>query len=99
MGMLTNLLVQANILADSDRVPDLKYAPNAGDSPFRNWHFAAVASAGKGFEIAPGLQIKAGLEATQYLTNLTIHPDYLQGKQRKPYTIGLALSSSYTLGR
>jgi hypothetical protein len=99
MGMLTNLLVKANILSDSDRVPDLQYAPNAEDSPFRNWHFAAVASAGKGFEITQGLQIRAGLEATQYLTNLTIHPDYLHGKQRKPYTIGLALSSSYTFGK
>jgi hypothetical protein len=96
MGMLTNLLVKANILSDSDRVPDLQYGANAKDSPFRHWHFAAVASAGKGFEIAPGLQVKAGLEATQYLSNLTHHPDYLAGKQRKPYTLGLALSSSYT---
>jgi hypothetical protein len=99
MGMLTNLLVQANILSDSDRVPDLHYAPHEEDSPFRNWHFAAVASAGKGFGIGSGLQIRAGLEATQYLSNLTHHPDYPAGKQRKPYTIGLALSSSYTFGK
>jgi hypothetical protein len=99
MGMLSNLLVKANIVSDSDRVPDLQYNPNARDSPFRNWHFAAVASAGKGFEIAQGLQLKAGLEATQYLTNLTINPDYLNGKQRKPYTLGLVLSSSYTFGK
>jgi hypothetical protein len=99
MGMLTNLLVQANILSESERVPDLQYAANAGDSPFRNWHFAAVASAGKGFEITPGLQVRAGLEATQYLTSLTHYPDNLGAKQRKPYTIGLALSSSYTFGK
>lgn len=99
MGMLTNLLVQANILSDSDRVPDLQYKPKGEGSPFRNWHFAAVAGAGKGFEIGRGLQVKAGLETTQYLTHLTFHPDYLGGKQRKPYTIGLALSSSYTFGK
>lgn len=98
MGMLTNLLVQANILSDSDRVPDLQYAPHAEESPFRGWQFAAVASAGKGFGIGPGLQIRAGLEATQYLSHLT-HPHDMGGKQRKPYTIGLALSSSYTFGR
>jgi hypothetical protein len=99
LGMLTNLLVQANILSDSDRVPDLKYTPDAEGSPFRKWHFAAVASAGKGFEIAQGLQIKAGIEATQYLTHLTIHPANLGGKQHKPYTLGLALRSSYTFGK
>ena len=96
VGFLTNLLVQAHILSDSPRVPDLKYAPNA-DSPFRNWQMAAVASVGKGFWLSKNFSFKAGLEASQYLNTLADNPLYLEGQHRKPYTFGVALSSTYTM--
>lgn len=99
MGMFANLLIQTQILSASDQVADLEYNPRSENSPFRNWHFAAVASAGRGFRLAPGLHLKAGLEATQYLTHLASNSKNLNTKQRKPYTIGLALSSSYTFGK
>jgi len=97
-GFLTNLLVQAHILSDSPRVPDLKYAPNA-DSPFRNWQMAAVASVGKGFWVSKNFSLKAGLEASQYLNTLADNPLYLAGQHRKPYTFGIALSSTYTVSK
>ncbi|KAA5540355.1 outer membrane beta-barrel protein [Adhaeribacter rhizoryzae] len=98
VGLLTNLLVQANIVSESDRVPNMKFGSNT-DSPFRSWQFATVLSAGKGFRVSESISLKAGLEGTQYLTSLAAHPENLNSKQRKPYTIGLALSSSYTLGK
>jgi len=98
VGFLTNLLVQAHILSDSPRVPDLKYAPNA-DSPFRNWQMAAVASVGKGFWVSKNFSFKAGLEASQYLNTLADNPLYLAGQHRKPYTIGIAVSSTYTVSK
>ncbi|GEO04888.1 hypothetical protein AAE02nite_25520 [Adhaeribacter aerolatus] len=98
VGLLTNLLVQANIISESSRVPDMKFGNNA-DSPFRPWQFATVLSAGKGFRVSKAISLRAGLEGTQYLTSLAAHPENLHSKQRKPYSIGVAFSSSYTLGR
>jgi len=98
MGFLTNLLMQAHILSDSPRVPDLKYAANA-DSPYRNWQMAAVASVGKGFTLSKNFNLKAGLEASQYLNTLADNPLYLAGRHGKPYTLGIAVSSTYTVGK
>jgi len=97
VGFLTNLLMQAQVLSTSGRVPDFKYGSNA-QSPFRNWQVAALISAGKGFQISKSVSFKAGLEGTQNLNTLAAHPQQLQYRQGKPYTIGLAFSSSYTLG-
>ncbi|MDB5263583.1 MAG: hypothetical protein JWQ14_2866 [Adhaeribacter sp.] len=98
VGLLTNLLVQAHVISESSRVPDIKFG-NSPESPFRTWQFATVLSAGKGYQISKSISLKAGLEGTQYLTSLVAHPENLNGKQRKPYSIGLAFSSSYTLGK
>lgn len=98
VGFLTNLLMQAHILSESSVVPDLKYAPNA-ESPFRKWQLATVATFGKGFKINRNFQLRAGLEASQYLTSLAAYPQYLEGKHGKPYTIGLSVSSSYSLSK
>jgi len=98
VGLLTNLLVQAQILSESSRVPDIKFG-NSSESPFRPWQFATVLSAGKGFRVSKAFSLRAGLEGTQYLTNLAAHPENLNNKQRKPYSIGVAFSSSYTLGK
>ncbi|WP_026463312.1 hypothetical protein [Adhaeribacter aquaticus] len=97
-GFLTNLLIQTHIFSDSPRVPDLKYGPNS-DSPFRGLQMAAVASAGRGFIVTKGLSLRAGIEATQYMTSLVAQPDNLEFRQRKPYNIGFSLSSTYTLGK
>lgn len=98
VGLLTNLLIQAQVISESNRVPDIKFGSNP-DSPFRSWQFATILSAGKGFRVSKALSLRAGIEGTQYLTSLAAHPENLERKQRKPYTIGVAFSSSYTLGQ
>jgi len=98
VGFLTNLLMQAHIISDSPRVPDLKYAPNA-DSPFRNVQMAAIASVGKGFRVSKNFSLKAGLEASQYFTTLVDNPLYSTGLHGKPYAIGIAVSSSYNISK
>jgi hypothetical protein len=97
VGFLTNMLVQAQVLSGSPKVPDLKFQGQT-ESPFRTWQFAATVSAGKGFRISKAINLRAGLEGTQNLNSLAAHPEYLSGEKGKPYTIGVAFSSSYTLG-
>ena len=97
VGFLTNMLVQAHVLSGSAKVPDLKYQGQA-DSPFRTWQVAATVSAGRGFRISKAVNLRAGIEGTQNLNSLAAHPEYLSNGKGKPYTIGVALSSSYTLG-
>ena len=98
VGFLTNLLMQAHIISDSPRVPNLKYAPNA-DSPFRNLQVAAIASVGRGFRVSKSFSVKAGLEASQYFTTLVDNPLYSTGQYGKPYAIGVAVSSSYNISK
>ncbi len=97
-GLLTNFLMQAHILSASPVVPDIKYSAKT-ESPFNDLQMAGTISVGKGFKITKGFSLKAGLEASKYLTSLAAHPEYLEGKHGKPYTIGIALSSSYSLGK
>jgi hypothetical protein len=97
VGFLTNMLVQAHVLSGSAKVPDLKYQGQA-DSPFRTWQVAATVSAGRGFRISRAVNVRAGIEGTQNLNSLAAHPEYLANGKGKPYTIGVAFSSSYTLG-
>lgn len=94
LGVLNSLLLQAHILTDSPKVPDITYAPK--DSPFQNWQVAALASVGKGFRFGNGFSVQAGIEASQYVTSLAANSNHFPGDKRKPYTVGLGFRSGYT---
>ncbi len=96
-SMAANFLIQSSIKSARAEVASVTYGPT-DDSPFRKVQFSGNVGFGFGKRLSDALQVSFGPEYRSYFKTM-LTDDKAAVSQGKPYTIGVNMGISYTLGK